>query len=80
MKIAHWDRRKCPFYGGVRLTVFRLTEVFLRKRHLSSAETSESVRLREVPVLWNVRLNGRRIYGGCTAPPLQSFLISDFVL
>ena len=79
MKIAHWDRRKYPFYGGVRLTVFRLTEVFLRKRQLSTAGTSESVRLREVPVYGMSVLMGEGFIGG-VHPPSRSFLISDFVL
>ena len=60
LKIAHWGRRKCPSYGGIRLTVVRLTEVFLWERHLSSAGASESVRLREVSVLWDNRL--KRLY------------------
>ena len=51
MKIAYWDRPKCPSNRGV-----RLIEVFLRERHLNSAETCKCVRLREVSVLWDVRL------------------------
>ena len=47
---------KCPSYRGVRLTIVRLIEVFLCKTHLRSAGTCESVRLREVSALWDVRL------------------------
>ena len=55
--------RKCPSNGGVRLTVVCLIDVFLWERHLSSAGTCKSVRLREVSVLWDVRL--KRFY--CTS-------------
>ena len=48
--------KKCPSYRSVRLTVVRLIKVFLHGRQLRSAGTFESVRLREVSVLWNVRL------------------------
>ena len=51
MKIIHWDMELCPSYRGV-----RLIKVFLCERHLISAGTYESVRLREVSVLWDVRL------------------------
>ena len=47
---------KCPSYGSVRLTIVRLIEVFLWETHLRSAGTCGSVRLREVSVLWDVRL------------------------
>ena len=47
---------KCPSYRRVRLTIVRLIEVFLRETHLSSTGTRGSVRLREVSVLWDVRL------------------------
>ena len=47
---------KCPSYRGVRLTIVRLIEVFLWETHLHSAGTCGSVRLREVSVLWDVRL------------------------
>ena len=47
---------KCPFYRGVRLTFVRLVEVFLLERHLRSAGTCKSVSLREVSVLWDIRL------------------------
>ena len=46
---------KCPSYRGVHLIVVRPVEVFLLERHLSSAGTYESVRLRVVSVLWDVR-------------------------
>ena len=51
---------KCPSYRGVRLTIVRLIEVFLQETHLRSAWTCGSVRLREVSVLWDVRL--KRFY------------------
>ena len=47
---------KCPYYRGVRFTNVRLIEVFLWETHLRSAGTCGSVRLREVSVLWDVRL------------------------
>ena len=53
-------QKKCPSYGGVRLTFVRLIEIFLRERQLISAGTCETVRLREVSVLWDVRL--KRFY------------------
>ena len=50
------DEQKCPSYRGVRLTTVRLIKVFLCETHLRSAGTRGSVRLREVSVLWEVRL------------------------
>ena len=47
---------KCPSYRGVRLKIVRIIEVFLQETHLRSAGTCGSVRLREVSVLWDVRL------------------------
>ena len=58
VKIVHGDRRKCPSYGGVCLTIVRFIEVFLWETHLHSAGTCRSVRLREVSVLWDVHLKG----------------------
>ena len=51
VKIVHWDRRKCPSYGGVRLIVVLLVEVFLQGLDLHSAGTRQSVRLRKVSIL-----------------------------
>ena len=56
IEILCWDMEKCPSYRGVRLTIVRLTEVFLWETHLRSAGTCWNVRLREVSVLWDVRL------------------------
>ena len=50
----------CSSYRGVHLTVVRLIEDFLWKRHLLSAGTYESVRLREMSALWDVHL--KRFY------------------
>ena len=47
---------RCLSNRGIRLTFVRLIEVFLWERHLCSAGTCESVRLREVSVVWDVRL------------------------
>ena len=61
VNIAHWDRRKCPLYGGVRLTVVHITEVFLLERHLSSFKTCECVRFREISY-WMSVLRGFTLY------------------
>ena len=50
-EIVHWDRKNCLSYGGVRLTVVRIIEVFLYGFDLSSAGTCQSSRLREVSIL-----------------------------
>ena len=61
------DDQKCPSYRGVRLTIVRLIEVFLWETHLSSAGTCGSVRLREVSVLWDVRLERFHCTSICAA-------------
>ena len=50
----------CPSYRFVCFTFVGLIEVFFWEWHLSSAKLCESVRLREVPVLWDVYL--KRFY------------------
>ena len=47
-----------PLLGQGKVSVLRLTvlEVFLRETHLRSSGACGSVRLREVSVLWDVRL------------------------
>ena len=32
MKIVQWDMERCPSYGGVRLSVSRLMEVFFHEK------------------------------------------------
>ena len=49
MKIVHWDRIECPFYGGIRLKGVLLIEVTLSGNDLRSAGKSESVRLMGCP-------------------------------
>ena len=60
IEILCWGMEKCWSYRGVRIKIVRLIEVFLWETHLRSAGTCESVRLREVSVLWDVRL--KRFY------------------
>ena len=56
VKIAHRDRRSCPFSLGFRLTCVRLTKVVFGRNDLTSSGTCENVSLREVSVFWDVRL------------------------
>ena len=51
MNFVRRDISKLPSYGGSRLTVIRLIEVFLQALGLRSAGTCQGVRLRGVSVL-----------------------------
>ena len=66
---------KCPSCGGVRLTNVRFKEGFLNQTHQRSAGTFESVRLREVSVLRDVRL--KRFH--CTHKMKKNWMVLDSV-